>query len=89
MIDSVILSLIYGAIAVTLGCSLFFAIEAGRANEEVVVRVTASLSSRAHRRPIVLLVECCGQLDGLAEGLRMSDLIVRSEETFARKSSKE
>ena len=39
MIDSVICFLIYGPVAVTLGCSLFFAIEAGRANKEVVVRV--------------------------------------------------
>jgi hypothetical protein len=30
MIDSVICFLIYGPVAVTLGCSLFFAIEAGR-----------------------------------------------------------
>jgi hypothetical protein len=37
MIDSVIFSLIYGPIAVTLGCWIFFAIEAGRADEVVVV----------------------------------------------------
>jgi hypothetical protein len=49
MINSVILSLIYGPIAVTLGCWLFFAIEAGRANEEAVVRVVSYNQRRFHR----------------------------------------
>jgi hypothetical protein len=34
---------------------------------------------------MVLFVECCGQLDGLAEGVCMSALTVRSEETFPAK----
>ena len=41
--------LIYGPIAVTLGCWLFFAIEAGRANEEAVVRVVSRNQRRFHR----------------------------------------
>jgi hypothetical protein len=45
MIDSVIFSLIYGPIAVTL----FFAIEAGRTNEVVVVRVLSHKQRRFHR----------------------------------------
>jgi hypothetical protein len=49
MIDSVIFSLIYGPIAVTLGCWLFFAIEAGRADEVVVVRVLSHKQRRFHR----------------------------------------
>jgi hypothetical protein len=49
MINSVILSLIYGPIAVTFGCWLFFAIEAGRANEEAVVRVVSHNQRRFHR----------------------------------------
>ena len=49
MIDSVICSLIYGPFAVTLGCWLFFAIEAGRANKEVVVRVLSQKLRRLHR----------------------------------------
>ena len=50
MIDSVILSLIYGPIAVTLGCGLFLAIEAARANEEVVVRILSHKQRRFYRR---------------------------------------
>lgn len=60
MIYSIIFSLIYGPIAVTLGCWLFFAIGAGRANEEAVVRVVSHHQRHIHRvapRPIVLLVE--------------------------------
>ena len=38
MVDSVVYSLIYGRIAVTLGCWLFFATKATRANKEAVVR---------------------------------------------------
>ncbi len=49
MIYPIIFSLIYGPIVVTLGCWLFFAIEAGRANEEAVVRVVSHHQRRFHR----------------------------------------
>jgi hypothetical protein len=66
MTDSVIFSLIDGPVAVTLGCWLFFAIEA-LANEELVVRVLNHKRRRFHRRRPGgdwSLVECGGQLDG-------------------------
>ena len=57
MIESVILSLIYGPVAITVGCWLFFAM-LGRANEEVVVCIlsqkTASPSAESPRPTIVL-----------------------------------
>jgi hypothetical protein len=37
MVDAVVFSLIYGPIAVTLVCWLFFAIKAARTNKEAVV----------------------------------------------------
>ena len=49
MIYPIIFSLIYGPIVVTLGCWLFFAIEAGRADEVVVVRVLSHKQRRFHR----------------------------------------
>jgi hypothetical protein len=49
MVDSVIFSLIYGPVVVTLGCWLFFAIEAGRAKKEAVVRIL-SHNQRLDRR---------------------------------------
>jgi hypothetical protein len=39
MIDSVIFSLIYGPVAITLACWLFFTIEVGRAKKDVVVSI--------------------------------------------------
>ena len=39
MVESVILLLIYGPIAVTLGCCLFFAVQAGLTRQAAVVRV--------------------------------------------------
>ena len=50
MIDSVIFSLIYGPVAVTLACWLFFTIEAGRAKKDVVVCVLSEKRRRFHRR---------------------------------------
>jgi len=47
MVDSVIFSLIYGPVVVTLGCWLFFSIEAGRENKGAVVRI---LSQNQRRR---------------------------------------
>ena len=49
MINSVIFSLIYGPVAVTLACWLFFTIEAGRAKKEVVVRILSQKHRRFHR----------------------------------------
>jgi hypothetical protein len=46
MVDSVIFSLIYGPVVVTLGCGLFFAIGTGRENKEAVVRILS------HRQPL-------------------------------------
>jgi hypothetical protein len=51
MIDSVIFSLIYGPVVVTLGCWLFFAIEAGRANKEAVVRILSDRQRLDQERP--------------------------------------
>jgi hypothetical protein len=63
MIDSVIFSLMYGPIAVTLACWLFFAIEAAREKRGGCLYSepkTASFSSETPRLLIVLPVECCG-----------------------------
>jgi hypothetical protein len=51
MVDSVIFSLIYGPVVVTLGCWVFFAIEAGRANKEAVVRILSHRQRLHPRRP--------------------------------------
>ena len=51
MLDSVIFSLIYGPVVVTLGCWLFFAIEASRANKEAVVRILSRRQRLDRRRP--------------------------------------
>jgi hypothetical protein len=51
MVDSVIFSLIYGPVVVTLGCWLFFAIEASRANKEAVVRILSRRQRLDRRRP--------------------------------------
>jgi hypothetical protein len=50
MIDSVIFSLIYGPVAVTLACWLFFTIEAGRAKKDAVVCVLSPKHRRFYRR---------------------------------------
>ena len=50
MINSVIFSLIYGPVAVTLACWLFFTIEAGRAKKEVAVRVLSQKRHLDHQR---------------------------------------
>ena len=50
MIDSIIFSLIYGPVAVTLACWLFFTIEAGRAKKHVVIGVLSEKRRRFHRR---------------------------------------
>jgi hypothetical protein len=51
MIDSVIFSLIYGPVAVTLACWLFFTIEAGRAKKDAVVRILSQKHRRFDRKP--------------------------------------
>jgi hypothetical protein len=51
MLDSVIFSLIYGPIVVTLGCWMFFAIEASRAHKEAVVRILSRRQRLDRRRP--------------------------------------
>jgi hypothetical protein len=48
MIDSVIFSLIYGPVAITLACWLFFTIEAGRAKKDVVVSILTQKRRRFH-----------------------------------------
>jgi hypothetical protein len=50
LIDSVIFSLIYGPVAVTLACWLFFTIETGRTKKDVVVRVLSEKRRRFDRR---------------------------------------
>ena len=51
MLNSVIFSLIYGPIVVTLGCWMFFAIEASRAHKEAVVRILSRRQRLDRRRP--------------------------------------
>jgi hypothetical protein len=51
MIDSVIFSLIYGPVAVTLACWLFFTIEAGRAKKDAFVRILSQKHRRFDRKP--------------------------------------
>ena len=50
MIDSVIFSLIYGPVLVTLACWFIFTIEARRAKKDVVVCVLSQKRHRLHRR---------------------------------------
>jgi len=50
MIDSVIFSLIYGPVAVTLACWLFFTIEAGRAKKDAVVCILSQKHRGFYRR---------------------------------------
>ncbi len=50
MINSVIYSLLYGPIAVALGCCLLFTIQAARANKEAVVGVLREDRRRLDRR---------------------------------------
>ena len=49
MIDSVIFSLIYGPVLVTLACWFIFTIEARRAKKDVVVCVLSKKRHRLHR----------------------------------------
>ena len=50
MIDSVIFSLIYGPVAVTLACWFIFTIDAGRVKKDVVVCVLSQERRRFRRR---------------------------------------
>ncbi len=50
MIDSVIFSLIYGPVVVTLACWLFFTIETGRAKKDVAVRILSQKRDLYHGR---------------------------------------
>jgi hypothetical protein len=50
MIDTVIFSLIYGPVAVTLACWLLFAIAAGPTKKEVVVRILSHKERGLHQR---------------------------------------
>jgi len=50
MIDSVIFSLIYGPVAVTLACWFIFTIDAGRVKKDVVVCVLSQERHRFRRR---------------------------------------
>lgn len=50
MTDSIIFSLIYGPVAVTLACGVFFTIEASRAKKDVVVGVLSEKRRRFYRK---------------------------------------
>lgn len=50
MINSVIFYLIYGPVAVTLACWLFFTIETGRAKKDVAVRIMSQKRHLYHGR---------------------------------------
>ena len=62
MIDSVIFSLIYGPVAVTLACWLLFRIEAGRAKKDAVVCVLSEKHRRSYRRRPAADCSHCGTL---------------------------
>jgi hypothetical protein len=49
MIDSVIFTLIYGPILVTLACWFIFTVEARRAKKDVVIYVLSQKRHRLHR----------------------------------------
>ena len=50
MVQTLVFSLIYGPVAVTLGCWLFCAIGAARARKEVVVVILSQDRRRLHSR---------------------------------------
>ncbi len=58
MINSVIFSLIYGPVAVTVACWLFFTNESARTKKEVVVCIVSQKRRRSDRRaprPLIVL----------------------------------
>jgi hypothetical protein len=90
MIESVILSLIYGPVAITVGCWLFFAM-LGRANEEVVVCIlsqkTASPSAESPRPTIALSLESLHASRNTRAYNSDSSLRQSRRETFAARLS--